>query len=62
MYLKTIRPTYSGSDTIEKISMLIAYVEELGEEISFRLETLSQAVENIKRDIYREEGESDEST
>lgn len=61
MHLKTIRPTYSGADTIDKIAMLIAYVEELSEEISFRLETLSEAVENIKRDIYTEES-ADEAT
>ena len=52
MYLKTMKPTYSGADTLDKISMLIAYVEELGEEISFRLENLSEAVENIKKDFY----------
>ena len=52
MYLKTMKPTYSGADTLDKISMLIAYVEELGEEISFRLENLSEAVENIKKDSY----------
>ncbi len=62
MYLKTIRPTYSGADTLDKISMLISYVEELGEEISFRLETLSQTVENIKKDIYSEEVAQDENT
>lgn len=62
MYLKTMRPTYSGADTLDKISMLISYVEELGEEISFRLETLSQAVENIKKDIYAGEVAEDEST
>ena len=61
MYLKTIKPSYSGTDTIEKISMLIGYVEELGEEISFRLENLSEAVENIKRNIYMED-EDIEST
>jgi len=61
MYLKTIKPSYSGADTIEKISMLIGYVEELGEEISFRLENLSEAVENIKRNIYMED-EDIEST
>lgn len=61
MYLKTMRPTYSGADTLDKISMLISYVEELGEEISFRLETLSQAVENIKKDIYVKEATDDES-
>lgn len=60
MYLKTIRPTYSGADTLEKISMLISYVEEMGEEISFRLENLSQAVDNIKKEIYREEAEADD--
>ena len=62
MQLKTIKPSYSGADTVEKISMLISYVEELGEEISFRLETLSEAVENIKRDVYREEEQDYEST
>lgn len=62
MYLKTIRPTYSGTDIIDKVSMLISYVEELGEEISFRLETLSQTVENIKKDIYAKEASEDEST
>lgn len=61
MYLKTIRPTYSGTDIIDKVSMLISYVEELGEEISFRLETLSQTVENIKKDIYAKEASEDES-
>ena len=45
---------------VEKISMLISYVEEMGEEISFRLETLSQAVENIKKEVYTREVESDE--
>lgn len=54
MYLKTLKPTYSGLDTIEKISILISYVEELGDEIAYRLETLTQAVENIKKDIYGE--------
>lgn len=62
MYLKTIRPTYSGADTLEKISMLISYVEDLGDELSFRLETLSQAVENIKKDIYSEGTETDDGT
>ena len=57
MYLKTLKPSYSGADTIEKISMLIGYVEEMGEEISFRLETLSQAVENIKKEVYRQEAD-----
>jgi len=61
VYLKTMKPTYSGADTLDKISMLIAYVEELGEEISFRLENLSEAVDNIKRDIYTKE-DTDEST
>ena len=60
MYLKTLRPTYSGADMVEKIYMLISYVEEMGEEISFRLETLSQAVENIKKEVYTREVESDE--
>ena len=60
MYLKTLRPTYSGTDMVEKISMLISYVEEIAEEISFRLETLSQAVENIKREVYAGEVESNE--
>ena len=62
MHLKTIKPTYSGTDTAEKISMLISYVEELGDEIAFRLEVLSQAVENIKKDIYSQEVEVDEGT
>ena len=62
MYLKTMKPTYSGVDTLDKISMLISYVEELGEEISFRLETLSEAVENIKRNIYSREDDTFEST
>jgi hypothetical protein len=62
MHLKTIKPTYSGTDTAEKISMLISYVEELGDEIAFRLEVLSQAVENIKKDIYSQEVEADEGT
>lgn len=62
MYLKTIRPTYSGADTLEKISMLIGYVEELGEEISFRLENLTEAVENIKKDIYAKGAETDEGS
>lgn len=60
MHLKTLRPTYSGADTLEKISMLISYVEEMGEELAFRLETLSQAVENIKKEVYREEVDSDD--
>ena len=62
MHLKTIKPTYSGTDTAEKISMLISYVEELGDEIAFRLEVLSQAVENIKKDIYSQEVQVDEGT
>jgi hypothetical protein len=62
MHLKTIKPTYSGTDTAEKISMLISYVEELGDEIAFRLEVLSQAVENIKKNIYSQEVEADEGT
>ena len=62
MHLKTIKPTYSGTDTAEKISMLISYVEELGDEIAFRLEVLSQAVEKIKKDIYSQEVEADEGT
>ncbi|MBQ6894970.1 MAG: hypothetical protein IJN40_05715 [Clostridia bacterium] len=62
MHLKTIKPTYSGTDTAEKISMLISYVEELGDEIAFRLEVLSQAVENIKKDIYSQEVQADEGT
>ena len=61
MYLKTMKPTYSGADTLDKISMLIAYVEELGEEISFRLENLSEAVENIKKDFYIR-GDTNEGT
>lgn len=52
MYLKTMKPSYSGLDTIEKISALISYVEELGDEIAYRLETLSLAVDNIKKEIY----------
>ena len=60
MYLKTMKPSYSGADTLEKISMLIGYVEEMGEEISFRLETLSEAVENIKKEVYREEADADD--
>lgn len=60
MYLKTMKPTYSGADTLEKISMLISYVEEMGEEIAFRLETLSQAVENIKKEVYSKEVSEDD--
>ena len=60
MHLKTLRPTYSGADTLEKISMLISYVEEMGEELAFRLESLSQAVENIKKEVYREEADIDD--
>lgn len=60
MHLKTLRPTYSGADTLEKISMLISYVEEMGEELAFRLESLSQAVENIKKEVYREEADMDD--
>ena len=60
MYLKTLKPSYSGADTLEKISMLIGYVEEMGEEISFRLENLSQAIENIKKEVYREEADADD--
>lgn len=62
MNLKTMRPTYSGADMVDKISMLISYVEELSEEISFRLENLSQAVENIKKDVYGERNTTYEST
>lgn len=62
MYLKTLKPTYSGLDTIEKISILISYVEELGDEIAYRLETLTQAVENIKKDIYGEGANLNENT
>lgn len=62
MNLKTMRPTYSGADMVDKISMLISYVEELSEEISFRLENLSQAVENIKKDVYGERSTTYEST
>ncbi len=62
MYLKTMRPTYAGADTMDKISMLISYVEELSEEVSFRLETLSQAVENIKKTMYLEGASIDEGT
>ena len=62
MYLKTMKPSYTGLDTIEKISMLISYVEELGDEIAYRLETLSQAVDNMKREIYYVGGAADEST
>jgi len=61
MYLKTLKPTYSGLDTLEKISVLISYVEELGDEIAYRLETLSQAVENIKNDIYVKGADTSES-
>lgn len=62
MYLKTMKPTYSGVDMAEKLSLLISYVEELGEEISFRLETLSEVVDNIKRDIYSGEDDTLEGT
>lgn len=62
MKLKTMRPTYSGADMVDKISMLISYVEELSEEISFRLENLSQAVENLKKDVYGERSRTYEST
>ena len=62
MYLKTLKPTYSGLDTLEKITVLIAYVEELGDEIAYRLETLSQAVENIKKDIYGQGADVSEGT
>lgn len=62
MNLKTMRPTYSGADMVDKISMLISYVEELSEEISFRLENLSQAVENLKKDVYGERSRTYEST
>ena len=62
MYLKTMKPSYTGLDTIEKISMLISYVEELGDEIAYRLETLSGAVDNIKREVYSAGGVADEST
>lgn len=62
MNLKTMRPTYSGADMVDKISMLISYVEELSEEISFRLENLSQEVENIKKDVYGERSRTYEGT
>lgn len=62
MYLKTLKPTYSGLDMAEKISHLISYVEELGDEVAYRLETLSQAVENIKKEIYMEGADINEST
>lgn len=62
MYLKTLKPTYSGVDSMEKISMLIGYVEEMAEEISFRLESINETVENIKKDIYKEGTQSDEDS
>ena len=62
MYLKTLKPTYSGADSMEKISMLIGYVEEMAEEISFRLESINETVENIKKDIYKEGTQSDEDS
>mgnify|MGYP003299882052 CR=1 FL=1 len=61
MYLKTMKPSYTGLDTIEKISMLISYVEELGDEIAYRLETLSGAVDNIKKEIYTPGGAADDN-
>ena len=60
MYLKTIKPSYAGLDTIEKISALISYVEEMGDEIAYRLETLSYAVDNIKKEIYAPGGEAND--
>ena len=60
MYLKTMKPSYSGLDTIEKISALISYVEELGDEIAYRLETLTQAVDNIKKELYTQGGNLNE--
>ncbi len=61
MYLKTMRPTYQGADAESKISMLIAYTEELGEELAFRLEKLTNDINNIKRLIIPKGDDTNES-
>lgn len=60
MYLKTMRPTYQGADMTDKISMLIAYTEELGDELAFRLESLKNEVNGIKKIIYSQGDETND--
>ena len=49
MAFKTKRPDFSSESTEEKLSALIRYVENLSEEIEFRLDSLSKFNEKIKR-------------
>ena len=41
MYLKTIKPTYSGLDTVDKISTLISYLIYSASGFGFMFSTLS---------------------
>ena len=51
MHIKTDKQVFGGDET-EKINQLTVYVENLREEIEFRLSTLSQKIESIY-DILR---------
>ncbi len=62
MILKTMRPTYQGANTDDRLSMLIAYTEELGEELAFRIESLAKEIANLKSTLYGGGDATNEST
>jgi len=59
MALKTQKPSFSSTDMGEQISTLISYVEELANEIEFKFEILSGAVEKLRQIISKSAEGSD---
>ena len=48
MALKTQKPNYGSSDTEEQLSFLIEYIDELTEEIEFRFDVITEAINRLR--------------
>lgn len=48
MALKTKKPGFSSANETERLSMLIAYIDELTDEIEFRFEAIATALEKLR--------------
>ena len=57
MYIKTVKPhisAQSGSD----ISALMSYIENLREEISFRIEAINKKIDSLSIELQNNGGDS----
>lgn len=48
MALKTKKPNYGSANTEEQLSCLIEYIDELTEEIEFRFDVITEAINKLR--------------